>query len=292
MNKDIATPIRTRAILEKYGFSFKKSLGQNFLIDENIIKKILDSAQITKEDIVIEVGPGIGTLTQALATQAHKVVAVEIDKHLLPILQDTLSDFNNVEVIHADILKLDIENLIQEIGNQKSIKVIANLPYYVTTPIIMHFLEKRIPIESMVVMVQKEVADRMQSAPGTKDYSTLSVAVQYYCEPQMVTRVSRTVFIPQPNVDSAVIKLVILKEPRIVVKDESLFFRIIKAAFSKRRKTLLNALAGSNLGIDKEILKMILERSDIQGERRGETLKIEEFAKLTDALYDHVSRSR
>ncbi len=288
----LVSPKKTKEIINKYGFKFSKSLGQNFLIDENIIKKILDSAQITKEDIVIEVGPGIGTLTQALATQAHKVVAVEIDKHLLPILQDTLSDFNNVEVIHADILKLDIENLIQEIGNQKSIKVIANLPYYVTTPIIMHFLEKRIPIESMVVMVQKEVADRMQSAPGTKDYSTLSVAVQYYCEPQMVTRVSRTVFIPQPNVDSAVIKLVILKEPRIVVKDESLFFRIIKAAFSKRRKTLLNALAGSNLGIDKEILKMILERSDIQGERRGETLKIEEFAKLTDALYDHVSRSR
>lgn len=288
----LVSPKKTKEIINKYGFKFSKSLGQNFLIDENIIKKILDSAQITKEDIVIEVGPGIGTLTQALATQAHKVVAVEIDKHLLPILQDTLSDFNNVEVIHADILKLDIENLIQEIGNQKSIKVIANLPYYVTTPIIMHFLEKRIPIESMVVMVQKEVADRMQSAPGTKDYSTLSVAVQYYCEPQMVTRVSRTVFIPQPNVDSAVIKLVILKEPRIVVKDESLFFRIIKAAFSKRRKTLLNALAGSNLGIDKEIIKMILERSDIQGERRGETLKIEEFAKLTDALYDHVSRSR
>lgn len=284
----LISPRVTKEVVNKYGFKFSKSLGQNFLIDENILHKIVDGADITKEDTVIEVGPGIGTLTQALADKAKKVVAIEIDKTLLPILAETLRDFDNVEVVNADILKLDIRALIQEKCGEGPIKVIANLPYYVTTPIIMKFLEEKVPLENMVVMIQKEVADRMQAKPSTKDYGSLSVAVQYYSEPTIITRVPRSVFMPQPNVESTVIKLEILKQPRVKVHNEELMFRIVRAAFGKRRKTLLNALTGSNLDLDKETIKKALQESEILEERRGETLTIQEFARLTDTLNKEI----
>ena len=276
----LISPRVTRKIVEKYGFKFSKSLGQNFLIDENILTKIVEGAGVSKEDVVLEIGPGIGTLTQALADRAKKVMAIEIDKALLPILEETLGQFSNVKVIHGDILKLDILPVIK--GIEGKIKVIANLPYYVTTPIIMKFLEEKIPLTNMVVMIQKEVADRMQAKPGTKDYGSLSVAVQYYCEPKIIARVPRSVFIPQPNVESTVIRLDVLKEPRVSVRDEKLMFEIVRAAFGKRRKTLLNALTGSTLGLEKEKVREALKRSGIAEERRGETLTIEEFANLSD----------
>lgn len=283
----LISPKVTKEVVNKYGFKFSKSLGQNFLIDENIFYKIIDGAKVTKEDRVIEVGPGIGTLTQGLAESAKKVIAVEIDKTLLPILNETLGNFENVEIINEDILKLDIHKLIEEKCEGKPVKVIANLPYYVTTPIIMKFLEEKVPLINMVVMIQKEVADRMQAVPGTKDYGALSVAVQYYCEPKIITRVPRSVFIPQPNVESTVISLTILKEPRVQVKDEKLLFQVVKASFGKRRKTLLNAISSSNLGVDKEMIKNILNNSGIEENRRGETLNIEEFGKIADALYPY-----
>ncbi|KXG74143.1 16S rRNA (adenine(1518)-N(6)/adenine(1519)-N(6))-dimethyltransferase RsmA [Thermotalea metallivorans] len=281
----LVSPKVTKEIVERYGFKFSKSLGQNFLIDENILYKIIDGAEISKEDGVIEIGPGIGTLTQVLAERAGKVVAVEIDKNLLPILEETLREADNVEVIHQDVLKLDLHGLIRDKFEGKPVKVIANLPYYVTTPIIMKFLEERIPVSSMVVMIQKEVADRMQAKPGTKDYGALSVAVQYYCEPRMITKVPKSVFIPQPKVESTVIQLKVLENPKVKVKDERLLFDIVRAAFGKRRKTLLNALSSSNLGLDKEKIKEILSKSNIQEERRGETLTIEEFAYLADCIF-------
>lgn len=281
----LVSPKVTKEIVERYGFKFSKSLGQNFLIDENILYKIIDGAEISKEDGVIEIGPGIGTLTQVLAERAGKVVAVEIDKNLLPILEETLREADNVEVINQDVLKLDLRGLIRDKFEGKPVKVIANLPYYVTTPIIMKFLEERIPVSSMVVMIQKEVADRMQAKPGTKDYGALSVAVQYYCEPRIITKVPKSVFIPQPKVESTVIQLKVLENPKVKVKDEGLLFDIVRAAFGKRRKTLLNALSSSNLGLDKEKIKEILSKSNIQEERRGETLTIEEFAHLADCIF-------
>lgn len=281
----LVSPKVTKEIVERYGFKFSKSLGQNFLIDENILYKIIDGAEISKEDGVIEIGPGIGTLTQVLAERAGKVVAVEIDKNLMPILEETLREADNVEVINQDVLKLDLHGLIRDKFEGKPVKVIANLPYYVTTPIIMKFLEERIPVSSMVVMIQKEVADRMQAKPGTKDYGALSVAVQYYCEPRMITKVPKSVFIPQPKVESTVIQLKVLENPKVKVKDEGLLFDIVRAAFGKRRKTLLNALSSSNLGLDKEKIKEILSKSNIQEERRGETLTIEEFAHLADCIF-------
>ena len=282
----LISPRVTKEIVSKFGFKFTKSLGQNFLVDENILYKIVDGAEITQEDVVFEIGPGIGTLTQALAERAKKVVAIEIDKTLLPILDQTLSEFNNVEVINGDILKIDIRQLIEEKSPHRPVKVIANLPYYVTTPIIMKFLEEKIPLTTMVVMIQKEVADRMQAKPGTKDYGSLSLAVQYYCEPKIITRVPKTVFMPQPNVESTVIKLEILKSPRVSVKDEELLFRVIKAAFGKRRKTLLNALANSNLEFDKDTIKEVLQHCGIKEERRGETLVLEEYARLAEGFYN------
>ncbi|WP_053954858.1 16S rRNA (adenine(1518)-N(6)/adenine(1519)-N(6))-dimethyltransferase RsmA [Inediibacterium massiliense] len=280
---------KTKEIVSKYGFKFSKSLGQNFLIDENILTKIVDGADVGKEDAVIEVGPGIGTLTQALSERASKVIAVEIDKKLIPILGETLSACHNVEVVNGDILKIDLHQLIGEKCEKRSVKVIANLPYYVTTPIIMKFLEEKVPIQNMVVMIQKEVADRMQANPNTKDYGALSVAVQYYCNPKIITKVPRSVFIPQPNVESTVIRLDVLEKPKVVVKSEKLLFRVVRAAFGKRRKTILNALSNSGLGLEKEILKEILQKSDIEENRRGETLSIEEFGKLSDVVYEYIS---
>lgn len=292
MNKDIATPIRTRAILEKYGFSFKKSLGQNFLIDTNILRKIVDSANINTQTGVIEIGPGIGALTEQLAKQAKKVISFEIDQRLIPILNETLAPYPNVKIIPEDILKADVRNAIEEeLAEVEKIMVVANLPYYITTPIIMKLLEEQLPISGLVMMLQKEVADRMSAKPGTKNYGSLSIAVQYYTKAEIVMTVPKTVFVPQPNVDSAVIKLTMREQPLVKVINEDFFSFITKSCFAQRRKTLLNNLT-SQLPKGKEkkdtILK-ILNDLDIDPVRRGESLTIEEFAKLSNELYPYFS---
>ncbi|WP_075979819.1 16S rRNA (adenine(1518)-N(6)/adenine(1519)-N(6))-dimethyltransferase RsmA [Bacillus massilinigeriensis] len=290
MDKDIATPIRTRAILEKYGFSFKKSLGQNFLIDTNILKRIVEHAELTPSSGAIEIGPGIGALTEQLARQSKKVVAFEIDQRLLPILRDTLSPYPNVKVLNEDILKADIKSVInEEFSEMADLMVVANLPYYVTTPIIMKLLEEKIPIRGIVVMLQKEVADRISAKPGTKDYGSLSIAVQYYTKAETVMIVPKTVFVPQPNVDSAVIRLTVRKEPIAQVKDEDFFFQITRASFAQRRKTLLNNLTSqlTNGKEKKSEILTALEKAEIEPSRRGETLSIEEFARLSDELYPY-----
>ncbi|OQP00447.1 16S rRNA (adenine(1518)-N(6)/adenine(1519)-N(6))-dimethyltransferase [Geobacillus sp. 44C] len=287
MNKDIATPGRTREILEKYGFSFKKSLGQNFLIDTNILRKIVDFAELSDETGAIEIGPGIGALTEQLARRAKKVVAFEIDQRLLPILEDTLSPYGNIRIIHQDVLKADIHRVIsEEFTGMTDIMVVANLPYYVTTPIIMKLLTDRLPIRGMVVMLQKEVADRLAAKPGTKDYGSLSIAIQYYTEAETVMTVPRTVFIPQPNVDSAVIRLIKRKQPPVKVKDEAFFFQVVRASFAQRRKTILNNLVNNlpNGKAMKEQIERVLTETDIDPRRRGETLTMEEFAALSNAL--------
>jgi 16S rRNA (adenine1518-N6/adenine1519-N6)-dimethyltransferase len=290
MIKDIATPIRTKAILEKYGFSFKKSLGQNFLIDTNILNRIVDHAGLTEESGAIEIGPGIGALTEQLAKNCQKVVAFEIDQRLIPILKDTLSPYPHVEVIHEDILKANVMSVIEsEFKGIDDVMVVANLPYYVTTPIIMKLLEDQLPIRGIVCMLQKEVADRISAKPGTKEYGSLSIAVQYYTNAEIVMIVPKTVFVPQPNVDSAVIRLTRRQTPIVEVKDEGFFFQITRASFAQRRKTLLNNLqSGLKNGKEKkELILSILEEVQIEPSRRGETLSIEEFARLSDALYDH-----
>lgn len=287
MNKDIATPIRTRAILEKYGFSFKKSLGQNFLIDPNILKRIVDHAQITNETGTIEIGPGIGALTEHLARSSKKVVAFEIDQRLLPILKETLSPYDNVEIIHQDVLKADVKTVMTEkFTNISDVMVVANLPYYVTTPIIMKLLEDKLPIRGIVVMLQKEVAERISAQPGTKDYGSLSIAIQYYTTAEVVMTVPKTVFVPQPNVDSAIIRLTRRDKPAVEMKDESFFFQVIKACFAQRRKTILNNLT-NQLPLGKEKKDSIihaLEAAAIDPSRRGETLSIQEYARLSDEL--------
>lgn len=287
MTKDIATPIRTRTILEKYGFSFKKSLGQNFLIDTNILNRIVDHAELKDDSGVIEIGPGIGALTEQLAKRAKKVVAFEIDQRLLPILNETLEPYPNVKVIHNDILKA---NVIEVIGHEfegfSDLMVVANLPYYVTTPIIMKLLEDQLPLRGIVVMLQKEVADRISASPGTKDYGSLSIAIQYYTKAETVMTVPRTVFVPQPNVDSAIIRLTKREKPAADVKNEKFFFEVVRASFAQRRKTILNNLT-NNLPRGKELKEQIeqaLHQADIQPQRRGETLSIEEFARLSDKL--------
>lgn len=283
---EVATPSRTRDIVKKYGFEFKKSLGQNFLIDQNILHKIVSAAELDSTKGALEIGPGIGALTQHLAQAAGKVTAVEIDNRLIPILRDTLADEDNVEVIHADVLKLDLQQLFAERFNDVSgVSVVANLPYYVTTPILMKLLEERLPLENIVVMIQKEVADRMAAKPGGKDYGSLSVAVQYYCVPSIVCIVPHTVFIPQPNVDSAVIKLSLRDKPAVETPDEAHFFRVVQSSFAQRRKTLMNNLS-SWLGKDqRETLTTLLEQIGIDPGRRGETLSLEEFAKLSTTLH-------
>lgn len=273
-------PSTIKQIKEKYGFKLAKSLGQNFLTDQFVIEDIMDGADIKEEDLVIEIGPGIGVITYEAAQLAKRVIAVEIDKNLIPILHDTLGEFDNVEVVNADILKTDVNDLI---GDEKHVKIIGNLPYYITTPIIMKLLEDKVKAESITIMMQKEVADRITSKPGSKSYGALSVAVQYYCSTEKVCDVPRTCFVPNPNVDSEVLKLNILKEKPVEVLDEDLFFKTVRASFNMRRKTLNNSLMGIT-GIDKEAVKEALIEAGIDPIRRGETLSIEEFARLSDAI--------
>ena len=281
--KRLYSPAYVKEIIAKYGFRFSKSLGQNFLIDGNIVRKICEEADITREDGVLEVGPGIGTLTEELSLRAGKVVAVELDKNLLPILSDTLKAYENIEIVNGDILKLDLRSFLKEKFTSQNVKVVANLPYYITTPIIIKFLEEELNLDSIIVMVQKEVAERMKAKPGTKDYGALSVFVQYYTEPKIILDVPKTVFMPKPNVDSAVILLKVRKE-RIDLKNKELFFRLVKAAFGKRRKTLLNSLSSSDLGLGKDQIRDILEKCNIDPNLRAENLTIEDFAKVSSLL--------
>lgn len=288
--KDIATPVRTKAILEKYGFSFKKSLGQNFLIDLNILNRIVDFAELTVNSGAIEIGPGIGALTEQLAKRAKKVVAFEIDQRLLPILKETLEPYPHVKVIHEDVLKANVNQVItEEFGEDQDLMVVANLPYYVTTPIIMKLLTDQLPIRGIVCMLQKEVADRIAAAPGTKDYGSLSIAIQYYTEAKTVMIVPKTVFIPQPNIDSAVIRLTKRPEPAVKVTDEEFFFTVVRASFAQRRKTIFNNLSSHFAQtIEKKNIEKALHAAGIDPKRRGETLSIEEFGRLSDELVSHL----
>ena len=283
--KHLGNPTNTIEILDKYGFSFQKKFGQNFLIDENVVRKIVREAGVTKDDFVLEVGPGIGTMTQILCEEAREVVAVEIDKKLIPILtKDTLSYYDNVTVINEDILKLDIAKLAKEKNDGRPIKVVANLPYYITTPIIMGLFESGVALDSITIMVQKEVADRMQVGPGTKDYGALSLAVQYYAKPSIVLTVPASCFMPRPNVDSAVIKLERYSQPPVDVKDAHLMFNIIRASFNQRRKTMTNSVVNAGLGITKERLLEALEACGLPTTVRGEALTLEQFAQLANEL--------
>lgn len=290
MVERISSPSRTRQIIEDNGFAFKKNFGQNFLIDTNILENIAACAEITEDDCVLEVGPGIGSLTQVLAENAGQVVAVEIDKTLIPILSETLSAYSNVEILNQDILKTDIQAIIQEKNNGKPIKVVANLPYYITTPIIMDLLERERSVESITVMVQKEVAERMQAEPKNKEYGALSVAVQYYCDAQVDMIVPPSCFMPRPKVDSAVITLKVLPERKVKTKDEALFFHIVKCAFGQRRKTLMNSLFNQgDFSLSKEELTTIITDLGWDYRIRGEVLGLQEFAALTDAIYDKIN---
>ena len=281
----LGNPQNTIAVLQKYKFNFQKKFGQNFLIDTHVLDKIIDAAGITKEDFVLEIGPGIGTMTQYLCENAREVVAVEIDKNLIPILADTLSAYDNVEVINDDILKVDINKLAEEKNGGKPIKVVANLPYYITTPIIMGLFESHVPVESITVMVQKEVADRMQVGPGTKDYGALSLAVQYYAKPYIVANVPPNCFMPRPKVGSAVIRLTRHAETPVQVDDEKLLFQIIRASFNQRRKTLANGLKNyEGLSFEKETIEAAIAECGFSPSVRGEALSLEEFAKLANVL--------
>ena len=273
----------TKEVVEKHNFKFSKSLGQNFLIDTNVIDRIIEGARVKEGDYVIEVGPGIGTLTKEMGRTAEKVVAIEIDKTLIPILEETLSDSPNIEVINQDILKVDVQELVKEKLNGGPVKLIANLPYYITTPIVMKFLEEDIPVTDIVVMVQKEVADRMNAKPSTKDYGALSVAVQYYCDTEIVAKAPRHMFMPQPNVDSTVIGLHVREERKYLVDNEDVFFKTVKASFGQRRKTLLNSLGGLGF-LSKDQIRVALQEANIDEKRRGETLSIEEFASLANEV--------
>ena len=281
----LSNPQRTIEVIKKYEFCFQKKFGQNFLIDGHVLDKIIAGAGVTKDDMVLEIGPGIGTMTQYLAEAAGKVVAVEIDKNLLPILQETLADYDNVKVIHADVLSLDLEKLVQEENGGRPIKVVANLPYYITTPIIMALFEQHVPLANVTVMVQKEVAARMKSGPGSKDYGALSLAVQYYAEPYIVANVPCNCFMPRPNVDSAVIRLTRYEEPPVQVKDEKMLFKIIRASFNQRRKTLQNGLNNSSeLNFTKDQIAAAIAAAGFSPSVRGEALTLEQFARLTDIL--------
>lgn len=286
---DMATlgnPKETIAILNKYGFNFQKKFGQNFLIDTHVLEKIIRAADITKDDCVLEIGPGIGTMTQYLCENAGKVIAVEIDKNLIPILtEDTLASYDNVKVINSDVLKLDLKKLAEEENGGRPIKVVANLPYYITTPIIMGLFEAGVPLASITVMVQKEVADRMQAGPGSKDYGALSLAVQYYAEPYIAANVPPNCFMPRPNVGSAVIRLTLHGKPPVEVADEKLLFKLIRASFAQRRKTLINGLTNSpELSFTKEEVTKALEECGYSATIRGETLTLAEFAKLANVM--------
>ena len=282
----LGIPQNTIAILQKYNFMFQKRFGQNFLIDTRVLDKIISASGITKDDMILEVGPGIGTMTQYLCESARKVIAVEIDKNLIPILEnDTLKEYDNVRVINEDILKLDINKLVEEENDGKPIKVVANLPYYITTPIIMGLFESHVPIESITIMVQKEVADRMQVGPGTKDYGALSLAVQYYAKPEIIANVPPNCFMPRPNVGSAVIKLTRHEQVPVEVKDEKLMFKLIRAAFNQRRKTLQNSVCNSGeLDFTKDQVVKTLEEMGLSVTIRGEAMSLEEFAKFTNII--------
>ena len=281
----LSNPQRTIEVIKKYNFNFQKKFGQNFLVDAHVLNKIIAGAGVTKDDCVLEIGPGIGTLTQYLAEAARKVIAVEIDRNLIPILADTLSEYDNITIINEDILKVDIQALVNEHNNGRPIKVVANLPYYITTPIIMGLFESHVPIDNLTVMVQKEVAKRMEVGPGTKDYGALSLAVQYYAKPYIVANVPCNCFMPRPNVDSAVIRLTRHDAPPIEVVDERKMFAMIRAAFNQRRKTLVNAVSNApELGILKETLLGALEEVGLSATIRGEALTLEQFAQLTNVI--------
>lgn len=282
----LGDPKNTIEILNKYKFVFQKKFGQNFLIDTHVLDKIIRSSNINKEDCVLEIGPGIGTMTQYLCENAKKVIAVEIDKNLIPILEnDTLKEYDNVKIINADILQTDIKKLVEEENGGKPIKVVANLPYYITTPIIMGLYESNVPIESITVMVQKEVAERMQAVPATKNYGALSLAVQYYAQPYIVANVPPNCFMPRPNVGSAVIRLTSYEKPPVEVKDEKLMFKLIRASFNQRRKTLANGLNNSSeLNFSKEKIEDALEKAGLSKNIRGEALTLEEFAMLANII--------
>ena len=285
----LGNPQNTIEILQKYNFNFQKKFGQNFLIDEHVLDKIIRAAEITKDDYVLEIGPGIGTMTQYLACAAREVTAVEIDRALIPILEDTLKEYDNVSIINEDILKVDIAALAKEKNGGRPIKVVANLPYYITTPIIMGLFESHVPLESITVMVQKEVADRMQVGPGTKDYGALSLAVQYYAEPYIVANVPPNCFMPRPAVGTAVIRLTRHQKPPVEVMDEKLMFRLIRASFNQRRKTLANGLKNSGeLNLSKEVITAAIEKLGKGSSVRGEALDLEEFARLTNIIREEM----
>ena len=280
----LSNPQVTIETIKKYDFAFQKKFGQNFLIDSHVLDKIIVAAGVTKEDVVLEIGPGFGTMTQYLAEAAKEVIAVEIDKTLIPILHETLADYDNVTIINEDILKVDIAKLVEEKNGGKPIKVVANLPYYITTPIIMGLFESHVPLDNITVMVQKEVAQRMQAGPGTKDYGALSLAVQFYAEPYIVANVPPNCFIPRPGVGSAVIRLTKWENPPIAVKDESFMFSLIRASFNQRRKTLQNSLVNGGIQITKEQVVEALEQMELSPTVRGEALTLEQFAQLSDRL--------
>ena len=291
MDNKLVDPKKTIETIQKYQFAFQKRFGQNFLIDSHVLDKIVNAAGITKEDCVLEIGPGIGTMTQYLAEHAGRVVAVEIDTNLLPILAETLKDYSNVTVINEDIMKVDMNSLVEEYNNGRPIKVVANLPYYITTPIIMGLFESNVPIENITVMVQKEVADRMQVGPGSKEYGALSLAVQYYASPYIVANVPPNCFIPRPNVGSAVIRLTRYQEPPVQVKDAKLMFRLIRASFNQRRKTLQNGLNNSpELSFSKEEIAAVIESLGLPAAVRGEALTLEQFAALANAFTERTEK--
>ena len=285
----LGNPKNTIEVLQKYNFNFQKKFGQNFLINTGILEDIIAAAEITKDDFVLEIGPGIGTMTQYLCESAREVVAVEIDKNLIPILADTLSAYDNVEVLNDDILKVDIKTLAEERNGGKPIKVVANLPYYITTPIIMGLFESHVPIDSITIMVQKEVADRMQEGPGSKEYGALSLAVQYYANPEIVVNVPPSCFMPQPKVGSAVIRLTRHAQPPVNVENEKLMFQLIRASFNQRRKTLANGLNNfPGLNLSKEAIQQCIEELGVPATIRGEALSLEQFAQLSNIIGKHL----
>lgn len=290
MKDIISSPSKTKEILKKYDFYFKKNYGQNFIIDANILHHIVSLASINKDDCVLEIGPGIGSLTQLLSESAKKVIAVEIDNKLIPILNNIFKDYNNIEFLNADILKININEVIEQRNNGKAIKVVANLPYYITTPIIMKLLEDKLNIETITIMIQKEVAQRIVAKPSSKDYGALSLAVQYYCKPEIMFNVSADCFVPRPNVDSAVINLKILDTPSVDTKDSKFLFKIIKIAFSQRRKTLLNCLNNSDINLSKDTLLKIIKECGFDEKVRGEALTLEQLSLLSDKIYGVITK--
>ena len=282
----LGNPKNTIEVIQKYGFNFQKKFGQNFLIDTHVLERIIEESGITKDDCILEIGPGIGTMTQYLCENAREVIAVEIDKALIPILEDTLSAYDNVTVINDDILKVDVQKIVDEKNGGKPIKVVANLPYYITTPIIMGLFESHLPLKSITIMVQKEVADRMQVGPGTKDYGALSLAVQYYAKPEIVANVPANCFMPRPNVGSAVIRLTKYEEPPVFVENEEFMFSLIRATFNQRRKTLVNAIGNApNLNVSKDMVTEVLAEMGESATVRGETFTLEKFAEFSNLIY-------